>query len=109
MQAPSSLREVGDKVFASCKNLKRVVLNEGLETLGNCNGAWAFHNSGLEEVVLTSTLREVRKGVFSGCHNLRTVFVPEGCQIDVSRYVDQSVAIVSIRGMEQISAGSARA
>lgn len=109
MRTPPSLREVGDKTFAGCKNLKRVVLNEGLETLASCRGAWAFHNSGLEEVVLPSTLREIHKGVFSCCRGLRTVFVVDGCQIDVSHYVDQSVAILSIRNIEQISTSSARA
>ena len=33
-QAPPSLRDIGDGAFYDCKNLERVVLNEGLERIG---------------------------------------------------------------------------
>ena len=32
--APQSLRGIGDGAFSDCKNLRRAVLNEGLEMLG---------------------------------------------------------------------------
>lgn len=32
--APQNLKKIGANAFADCKNLKTVVLNEGLETLG---------------------------------------------------------------------------
>ena len=32
--APQSLREIENGVFTTCKSLRRVVLNEGLERLG---------------------------------------------------------------------------
>ena len=33
-RAPQSLREIGNGVFSDCQSLERVVLNEGLETIG---------------------------------------------------------------------------
>ena len=42
--APKGLKELGDGVFADCKELKEVKLNEGLENIGDR----AFQNSGVE-------------------------------------------------------------
>ena len=33
-QAPPDLKKIGPSAFSGCKNLKRSVLNEGLELLG---------------------------------------------------------------------------
>ena len=42
--APKGLKELGEGVFADCKELKEVKLNEGLESIGD----GAFQNSGIE-------------------------------------------------------------
>ena len=33
-ETPPSLRKIGNRAFLLCKNLQRVVLNEGLEVVG---------------------------------------------------------------------------
>ena len=67
--APKGLKELGDGVFADCKELKEVKLNEGLESIGDR----AFQNSGVEEVHLPSSLQRVGKDAFAGCEHLRGI------------------------------------
>ncbi|WP_181817595.1 leucine-rich repeat protein, partial [Metamycoplasma hominis] len=31
---PGSVKEIGESAFSGCKNLKEVILNEGLEKIG---------------------------------------------------------------------------
>lgn len=52
--APPSLKRIEVSVFSQCYSLKKVVLNEGLETL-SCS----FKDSGVEVVELPSTLRRL--------------------------------------------------
>lgn len=104
-QAPARLRKIGNEAFAGCKDLKRVVLNEGLERLvaerqRDKNGVYVqcegiFGRSGLEEIVLPGTLREISGPVFSNCCNLATILVGKGCTVDVRRSVGHSVKILS--------------
>lgn len=64
--APPGLKEILRWTFYECKNLKKVVLNEGLETLGdyNCRYNMLFWNSSIEEITLPSTLKEINGCVF---------------------------------------------
>ena len=57
--APQSLKEIYGTAFYCCKSLKRVVLNEGLETLSNYYSGGVFENSGIEEIRLPSTLKKI--------------------------------------------------
>ena len=77
--APVSLRKIGDGAFADCRNLRRAVLNEGLERIGTQDTEMGiFQDSGLQEVVLPSTLRALGTRSFAGCIELRRVSLPEG-------------------------------
>lgn len=80
--APPGLREIENGAFAWCKELKRAVLNEGLETLGGGHGSpdGVFQHSGLESVVLPSTLKRIETKVFSDCENLKGVQLPQGLE-----------------------------
>lgn len=91
---PSTLKEIRGGVFTSCRNLRRVVLNEGLERLES-DGEYEhievergyeyefipydrmFERCGLEEIVLPSTLKEICGNVFKGCP-LKIIRVDEG-------------------------------
>lgn len=64
--APGSLKEIGNRVFMGCKELRTVKLNEGLESLGE----GAFRDSGTEDVRLPSSLRTMSENVFAGCGSL---------------------------------------
>ena len=69
---PSGLRVVGSGAFQSCLALKRVQLNDGLETLGeNC-----FMNTGLAGVDVPRSVREVGDGAFWKCKGLAHANIP---------------------------------
>ena len=55
LRAARNLKGLPEDTFGQCKKLRRVLLNEGLETIGlRC-----FVESALEEVVLPSSIRRV--------------------------------------------------
>ncbi|KAL7525229.1 hypothetical protein ACHAXR_000912, partial [Thalassiosira sp. AJA248-18] len=72
-----SVTEIDPHAFNSCINLRMVLLNEGLETIGIC----AFHNCKLlESIKFPSTLHDVGDHAFNCCINLREVVLNEGLQ-----------------------------
>lgn len=92
-RAPPKLKEIHDKAFSGCMNLKRVVLNDGLEWLGS-----AFTKSGIEEITLPKTLKNVGRGAFSKCANLRVIYVEDGCDAAISGAMPKSVLIEPVLG-----------
>ena len=79
--APPSLRVLSSDAFYSCKKLKRVELNEGLEVLGTKECKYGvFHGSGVERVRLPSTLRRIEARAFSECQRLSKIELPEGLE-----------------------------
>ncbi|KAL7523052.1 hypothetical protein ACHAXR_000007, partial [Thalassiosira sp. AJA248-18] len=74
---PSSVNEVGDAAFCYCVSLRDVVLNEGLQKIGE----QAFHVCELlANIKFPPTVREVGDDAFGGCSNLRGVLLNEGIQ-----------------------------
>ena len=81
----------------NCKSLKRVVLNEGLTTLGredeveeNSDGTHyngVFEGSWLKEITLPSTLEKIGDNTFAGCYSLEVVWVEDGCTLDISERI----------------------
>lgn len=90
---PASVRKIGSGAFCGCKNLKKVVFDEGcrLETIGDSAfcccvnltkislpecvekiSVCAFTNSGLESIEFPASLRTVARASFAMCRNLRT-------------------------------------
>lgn len=61
LSAARDLKVIGPKAFASCKALRTVLLNDGLEKIGTC----CFEESGLEEVTIPGSLRKVSWHAFS--------------------------------------------
>ena len=68
---PSSVRTICQSAFCKCPNLKRVMLNEGLEVLGTDEYApdgrpWCgvFQESGVESIEMPSTLRRIEYNAF---------------------------------------------
>ncbi|KAL7529432.1 hypothetical protein ACHAXR_002965, partial [Thalassiosira sp. AJA248-18] len=73
----STVTEVDDATFQHCRNLKEVVLNEGLRKIG----ASAFGNCKLlGSIRLPSTVTEVGKKAFGFCISLMHVVLNEGLQ-----------------------------
>lgn len=96
------LAEIEGGAFMDCKSLKRVVLNEGLTTLGEYDEYLddsnvyygVFSCGGLEEITLPSTLTTIGDNTFSDCYNLRVVWVEDGCAPDIRQYVNYNVVVL---------------
>lgn len=86
--APTWLRTLSQEAFFGCGQLRRVLLNEGLETLGtgeeNRFGerrCGAFQDSGVAEVLLPASLRKIGYCAFKGCAELKQIALPEGLRV----------------------------
>ncbi len=74
---PSSLKHIYMFAFSGCKNLKSIVLPEGLLTLGDM----AFmYDSSLEEINLPSTLTSLGGECFSGT-SIRSLTIPGSVKV----------------------------
>ena len=72
-----SVIKVEDEAFIDCKQLRKVVCNDGLQKIGG----FAFLGCrSLSSIKLTSTVTEIGIAAFSGCVNLREVLFNEGLQ-----------------------------
>ena len=98
---PYTLLEIGDKVFDSCGELRRVTLTERLERIGEA----AFRGTGLRNIVFPASLYYVGSDAFAECKELDNVKIPaniekvsdgmfEGC-IDLKK-IDFSENLVEI-------------
>ena len=61
LRTAHSLKTIGSEAFASCEVLRRVVLNDGLETI--CESC--FSVSGLTEVSIPGSVRSIEDYAFS--------------------------------------------
>ena len=80
---PSTARKVSDGAFADAE-LRSVVLNKGLETLGEsqkCGYKGVFRDTRLRKVKLPSTLRTLGENIFAMCDRLREVVFEEGSSL----------------------------
>lgn len=81
---PNTVRKVRDRAFAGSGRLRSVVLNDGLETLGEYqgrNGGGAFSGTGLRQAELPSTLRVLGDKTFCGCEQLKHVTFAKNCAL----------------------------
>ena len=63
---PNSVRSIPKAAFSSSQTAK-VVLNEGLKSIGDM----AFFNSTVQEIVFPSTLEQLKEDIFYYCYNLK--------------------------------------
>lgn len=90
---PSSLKNVGNTCFYSCKQLSEVKFSEGLETIGT----WAFAGCPLlKEAVLPSTVTSVGASSFANCTSLETVVIPSGITALAAKTFNGSTSIKSV-------------
>lgn len=71
---PENIRTIGVCAFTNKSDMTHVVLNEGLETIGED----AFTFSGLTEICLPASLQTVGDSAFYGCDQLKQVTFGEG-------------------------------
>lgn len=87
VELPPTLRRIERAAFCECRNLKRAVLPEGLEYVGD----QCFSDSGIEEITIPRTLTGLGEEVFGECGDLRVVRVEEGCAVYVHPLVGDMV------------------
>ena len=66
---PESVAEIDDYAFAYAKNLKHVILPEGLTNVGK----HAFEHAGLEQLTSLASNLSIGESAFSDCAELKTV------------------------------------
>ncbi|RBI35195.1 hypothetical protein DRW57_01270, partial [Metamycoplasma hominis] len=71
---PGSVKEIGRRAFSNCKNLKEVILNEGLEKIG----VRAFSSPRIKSINIPGSVKEIGEDAFYGCGNLEEVILNEG-------------------------------
>ena len=74
VEFPGSIREVPPSMFYSTAQIRRVVLNEGTESIGE----YAFEGSSVEEVVIPGSVTEFGRYSFFKCKNLKEIRIPAG-------------------------------
>ena len=89
MVFPKCVVTIETQAFSGCGNLKRVVLNEGLEAIRRTTCALlfqggVFQDSGIEEIVFPRTLTDIGFVEFYGCDHLKTVYVDERSKLVIS-------------------------
>lgn len=81
------MKKVDAEAFYCCMQLKNVLLNDGLETLGarkfiyreECEGE-VFFNCETESIKLLSTLKRIENRTFESCAHLKSVEIPNGVE-----------------------------
>ncbi|WP_220124398.1 leucine-rich repeat domain-containing protein, partial [Metamycoplasma hominis] len=73
---PDSIKEIDKGAFSWCTNLKEVILNEGLEKIGD----EAFSSTKIESITIPGSVKEIGEYAFSGCENLKEVILNEGLE-----------------------------
>ncbi|AKJ52510.1 leucine-rich repeat protein [Metamycoplasma hominis] len=92
---PDSVKEICKGAFYGCKNLKEVILNEGLEKIG----AEAFKYTNIESITIPGSVKEIGERAFFGCQNLNEVILNEGLEkIGAEAFYHTSIESITIPG-----------
>ena len=73
----SRLKTIEDSAFCFCRNLAKITLPDGLETIGGC----AFLHSSLESVIFPASLRTIGQTSFASCKSLKVVKFNDGLEV----------------------------
>lgn len=66
---PANIKTIDTVAFAYDNNLTSIVLNDGLETIGD----YSFYDCGLEFVSIPKTVTHIGEGAFGGCTKLKHI------------------------------------
>ncbi len=90
---PGSVKTIGELAFKDCRNLKRVTLKEGLQSIGNC----AFRETAIEAITIPGSVKTIGNHAFRDCPNLKHVTLEEGVQrIGMCALYGTSIEIIII-------------
>ena len=79
---PGTVISLDKSAFSGCTSLKKVILNEGTETI-NMN---AFYNSGIESISFPKTLKTLPLASIRGCTALKDVYIYSDVDIKGSAF-----------------------
>lgn len=82
---------IGTGCFSKCKEIEKVVLNEGIKVIGG----GAFSDTDLKNIHLPSTLENIDDYAFGGCKNLKHIELNEGLS-RIGEYAFYSSGLESI-------------
>ena len=77
---PNTVRDIQRDAFYQASQLKSLITNEGLETLGNPDqqpDRGTFSNTRIEYVGVSSSVKKIEDHTFYGCKELRHVAIQE--------------------------------
>ncbi len=73
-----SVKDIPEKAFADCWNLKKCIMNDGVETIG----MWAFLDcSAMKAIKLSRSLKHIGQQAFESCSSLEAIFLPSSVEI----------------------------
>ena len=72
---PNSLKSIKSGVFANLKNLKKIIIPEGVTEI--CDKAFSGCEN-LIEIHLPNSLKSIKSGAFANLKNLKKIVIPEG-------------------------------
>ena len=96
IEIPAQVKKIGERAFHDCNALREVILNYGLEEIGESAFSYcdklakigipgsvkiianrAFFNcASLQEVILNDGIKELGEGVFANCNKLERLYIP---------------------------------
>ena len=90
---PASVRELESEALYSCSDLAELILNEGLEIIGE--DALAY-NKAAKKYVIPSTVTTIGKSAMANCKALEEVVLPEGITAIPDYCFDRSQKLASL-------------
>ena len=75
VKLPNTLKVIGERSFATCKQIKSVVIPNSVTTIKDCAFLWC---NNLSSVVFSNNLRTIEYKAFALCENLKNISIPEG-------------------------------
>ena len=90
---PSTVRSIGEGAFSACKNLRTVVIPEGVTSIPD--DVFMFCDS-ITSVSIPSTVTYIGDSAFNNCGSLLTVDIPEGVKKIVMRTFYGCSALTSV-------------
>ena len=100
LEIPGSVKRIDYCGVYNCQNLKKVIMHEGLETIGE----YAFeYDYALEEIVFPSTLKSIGEEAFYDDNNIKTVWYygDNWSNVMVDEY-NEPLPVGSIKSLNQI-------
>ena len=75
VKLPNTLKVIGERSFATCKQIKSIVIPNSVTTIKDCAFLWC---NNLSSVVFSNNLRTIEYKAFALCENLKNISIPEG-------------------------------